>query len=141
SKFGEGWNRTWQVRRADYDKALNDELIKKGVDINFETEVTDVEFNNKNSSTTVVDSNGNTSKIHAKFVTDCSGYGRVLPRQLGLEIPSKLDPHSAIFTHIDDIRRPDGVEGTQISFDSIETEVWLWVIPFSNGKTSVGILG
>ena len=141
SKFGEGWDWTWQVPRADFDKAMTDELIKKGVDISFETEVTHVEFNDKNSITTVVDSNGNTSKIHAKFVIDCSGYGRVLPRQLGLEIPSKLDPHSAIFTHIDDKRRPDGVEGTQISFDIIETEVWLWVIPFSNGKTSVGIVG
>jgi flavin-dependent dehydrogenase len=28
-----------------------------------------------------------------------------------------------------------------ISFDIIETEVWLWVIPFSNGNTSLGIVG
>src|SRR5690606_37184688 len=41
----------------------------------------------------------------------------------------------------DDIRRPEGEEGTLISFDIIETRVWLWVIPFSNGKTSVGIVG
>ena len=28
-----------------------------------------------------------------------------------------------------------------ISFDVLETEVWLWVIPFSNGNTSLGIVG
>ena len=141
NKFGEGWDWTWQIPRADFDKAMTDELQRKGVDIAFETEVTNVVFNGTNSVTTVKDKEGVFSEIHAKFVIDCSGYGRVLPRILQLESPSKLDPHSAIFTHVKDVRRPDGVEGTQISFDIIETEVWLWVIPFSNGNTSIGIVG
>ncbi len=141
NKFGEGWDWTWQIPRADFDKAMTDELQRKGVDIAFETEVTHVEFHGTDSVTTIKDKNGTVSQIHAKFVIDCSGYGRVLPRILNLESPSKLDPHSAIFTHVKDINRPDGVEGTQISFDIIETEVWLWVIPFSNGNTSIGIVG
>jgi len=140
-KFGEGWDWTWQIPRADFDKAMTDELQRKGVDIAFETEVTDVEFNGTDSVTTLKNKEGIISKVHAKFVIDCSGYGRVLPRLLKLESPSKLDPHSAIFTHVKDLNRPEGVEGTQISFDIIETEVWLWVIPFSNGNTSVGIVG
>ncbi len=140
-KFGEGWDWTWQIPRADFDKAMTDELQRKGVDIAFETEVLDVSFNGTDSETTVRNKAGELSTISAKFLIDCSGYGRVLPRLLNLEMPSKLDYHSAIFTHIDDVRRPEGVEGTQISFDIIETEVWLWVIPFSNGKTSVGIVG
>lgn len=141
NKFGEGWDWTWQIPRADFDKAMTDELQRKGVDIAFETEVTHVEFHGTDSITTIKDKNGTVSQIHAKFVIDCSGYGRVLPRILNLESPSKLDPHSAIFTHVKDINRPDGVEGTQISFDIIETKVWLWVIPFSNGNTSIGIVG
>ena len=141
NKFGEGWDWTWQIPRADFDKAMTDELQRKGVDIAFETEVTHVEFHGTDSITTIKDKNGIVSQIHAKFVIDCSGYGRVLPRILNLESPSKLDPHSAIFTHVKDINRPDGVEGTQISFDIIETKVWLWVIPFSNGNTSIGIVG
>jgi len=140
-KFGEGWDWTWQIPRADFDKAMTDELQRKGVDIAFETEVLDVSFNGTDSETTVRNKAGELSTISAKFLIDCSGYGRVLPRLLNLEMPSNLDYHSAIFTHIDDVRRPEGVEGTQISFDIIETEVWLWVIPFSNGKTSVGIVG
>ncbi|WP_312137260.1 NAD(P)/FAD-dependent oxidoreductase [Sphingobacterium sp.] len=140
-KFGEGWDWTWQIPRADFDKAMTDELQRKGVDIAFETEVLDVSFNGTDSETTVRNKAGELSTISAKFLIDCSGYGRVLPRLLNLEMPSKLDYHSAIFTHIDDVRRPEGVEGTQISFDIIETEVWLWVIPFSDGKTSVGIVG
>ncbi|MDA3614791.1 NAD(P)/FAD-dependent oxidoreductase [Polluticaenibacter yanchengensis] len=140
-KFTDGWNWTWQIPRADFDNTMAQEVIKKGIDLEFRAEVTAVEFEGKNSITTVKDKDGNTKKIHAKFIIDSSGYGRVLPRLLDLDYPSGLDPHSSIFTHIKDINRPEGEEGTLISFDILETEVWLWVIPFSNGNTSVGIVG
>ncbi|MNV22754.1 hypothetical protein D3C71_1137420 [compost metagenome] len=58
-----------------------------------------------------------------------------------LDQPSRLSPHSAIFSHVNDVNRPLGQEGSLISFDILETQVWLWVIPFSNGNTSVGIVG
>lgn len=140
-KFSTGWDWTWQIPRADFDKAITDEMQRKGINIQFETEVTHVQFEGTDSITTLQDIDGKESQIRAKFLIDASGYGRVLPRMLHLDAASKLSPHSAIFSHIIDERRPDGVEGTQISFDILETKVWLWVIPFSNGKTSVGIVG
>ena len=140
-KFGEGQNWTWQVPRADFDLTLANAIVDKGADLRYNEEVIDVKFEGKKSTTTVKKQNGEIYQINAKFLIDASGYGRVLPRLLQIDSPSQLNPHSAIFTHIDDIRRPEGREGTQISFDIIETEVWLWVIPFSNGKTSVGIVG
>lgn len=140
-KYGEGWDWTWQIPRADFDDTMAKAAQNLGVKIDFETGVTGIEFDGSNSITTVVNNKGEEHKIHAKFVIDSSGYGRVLPRLLNLEKPSVLSPHSAIFTHINDVNRPEGVEGTQISFDIIDTEVWLWVIPFSNGNTSVGIVG
>ncbi|SHG48864.1 MULTISPECIES: NAD(P)/FAD-dependent oxidoreductase [Flavobacterium] len=140
-KFGEGWDWTWQIPRADFDNTMAQEVVRKGVDLEFETEVLEVTFEGKNSKTIVKDKDGNLKEIHAKFIVDSSGYGRVLPRLLDLDTPSKLDPHSSIFTHVKDINRPEGEEGTQISFDILETEVWLWVIPFSNGNTSLGVVG
>jgi flavin-dependent dehydrogenase len=140
-KFGEGWDWTWQVPRADFDNTMAQEVVRKGIDLEFETEVLEVSFEGKNSKTIVKDKDGNLKEIHAKFIIDSSGYGRVLPRLLDLDTPSKLDPHSSIFTHVKDINRPEGEEGTQISFDILETEVWLWVIPFSNGNTSLGVVG
>lgn len=140
-KFTEGWDWTWQIPRADFDQVMAESLIERGVDIAFETTVTAVSFDeNGHATTQVVDKDGNEATIHSKFVIDCSGYGRVLPRLLNLDAPSKLSPHSAIFSHVKDVRRPEGREGTQISFDIIEREVWLWVIPFSNGNTSLGIV-
>ena len=140
-KFGEGWDWTWQVPRADFDNTMAQEIIRKGIDLEFGSEVLEVSFEGKNSKTIVKDKDGNLKEIHAKFIIDSSGYGRVLPRLLDLDTPSKLDPHSSIFTHVKDINRPEGEEGTQISFDILETEVWLWVIPFSNGNTSLGVVG
>lgn len=140
--FSGGWGWTWQVPRADFDNVLAQELIRKGVDLQFEQEVTDVEFFDGKQLTTVKNKEGESYEIESKFVIDASGYGRVLPRLLNLNSPSKLDDHSSIFTHIkEDNVRPAGEEGTLISFDILEREVWLWVIPFSNGNTSVGIVG
>ncbi|HEX9980528.1 MAG TPA: NAD(P)/FAD-dependent oxidoreductase [Flavobacterium sp.] len=140
-KYGKGWDWTWQVPRADFDNTMAQECIRKGIDLEFESEVTAVEFEGKNSITTIKDKDGNMKQVHAKFIIDSSGYGRVLPRLLDLDTPSKLDPHSSIFTHVLDINRPEGEEGTLISFDVLNTEVWLWVIPFSNGNTSLGVVG
>lgn len=141
-KHTDGWNWTWQVPRADFDKALTDELINKGVDIQFEHEVLDVVIDkNGNSVTTIKDNNGETYKVNAKFIIDSSGYGRVLPRILDLEKPTSIPLHSSIFTHVKDTRRPEGREGTMITFDVLEKEVWFWVIPFSNGITSIGFVG
>lgn len=140
-KFGKGWDWTWQVPRADFDNTLAQETIRKGVDLEFETEVTNVEFSGTDSVTTVKDKDGNISQIGAKFIIDSSGYGRVLPRLLKLDAPSSIPENSSMFTHVKDINRPEGREGTLISFDILETKVWLWIIPFSNGNTSLGVVG
>lgn len=140
-KFTEGWDWTWQVPRADFDNTLAQEIIKKGIDLEFETEVLDVQFEGKTSKTIVRDKDGNSKEITAKFIIDSSGYGRVLPRILKLDAPSSIPENSSMFAHVKDVNRPAGQEGTLISFDILETKVWLWVIPFSDGNTSIGVVG
>jgi flavin-dependent dehydrogenase len=141
-KHGEGWDWTWQVPRADFDNTLATELVKRGVDIAFENEVVDVTIAEDGTSKTMVkDKDGNLLAIRAKYIIDSSGYGRVLPRLLDLDTPSALPKHSSIFTHLVDTKRPEGREGTLITFDVVTDDVWLWVIPFSNGNTSIGFVG
>jgi len=140
-KFTEGWDWTWQVPRADFDNTLAQEIVRKGVNVEFETEVLDVQFEGTNSKTIVRDKDGNLKEISAKFIIDSSGYGRVLPRILKLDAPSSIPENSSMFAHVKDVNRPEGREGTLISFDILETKVWLWVIPFSDGNTSIGVVG
>lgn len=140
-KHSDGWDWTWQAPRADFDHILAKELIKEGVDIAFEHEVVNVEFDEDGASKTFIkDEHGELYCVEAKFIIDSSGYGRVLPRLLGLDKPSTMPQHSSIFTHVKDIKRSPGDEGTLITFDVLDKDTWLWVIPFSNGDTSIGFV-
>jgi len=140
-QYTEGWTWTWQVPRDHFDQVLANEVQKMGVDVAFESSVTAVEFDGSESTTTVVEREGSSYQIKAKYIIDSSGYGRVLPRLLGLEKKLNSPPRKAIFSHLTDSLRPEGADGKQITFVIHKTDVWMWVIPFSNGSTSVGFVG
>lgn len=140
-KFGEGWDWTWQVPRADFDKVLTDDLKMRGVDVRFETEVTSVLYENGFWTIRTKNNSGKKKEIKCKFIIDSSGNGRVLARQLDLEAPPKIYDHSSIFTHINETSRPAGIEGEQITFEVLNTDTWFWYIPFSKGKSSLGFVG
>lgn len=140
-QFTEGYKWTWQVPRGDFDKTLADEVQRKGVTIHFETSVTDIQFEGSNSTTTVVDKNGVTSQIKAKFIVDSSGYGRVIPRLFNLDKPSNLPPRKSMFAHINDPNRMLHNEPNRIMVIVHQPQTWIWIIPFSTGVTSVGFVG
>ncbi|MFL5764238.1 MAG: NAD(P)/FAD-dependent oxidoreductase [Bacteroidia bacterium] len=141
-QFSKGWTWTWQVQRAQFDKILADGVAKKGIPVEFETGVTAIQFNPDESSiTTVEDANGNKRQIEARYIIDCSGYGRVIPNLLGLNKQSSFDPRKTHFTHFKDPNRPPGVEGNRITVLVHRQDVWVWIIPFSTGITSVGYVG
>ena len=140
-QFTPGWNWTWQVPRAEFDKTLADTVEKMGVPLSYETTVTGIEFNGSDSVTTVEDNNGNKSRIEAKFIIDGSGYGRVIPRLFNLDKPSNLQPRRTLFTHVVDTKRSTDDEPNRITIIVHQKGIWIWVIPFSNGLTSVGFVG
>lgn len=141
-QFTKGWTWTWQVPRAEFDLALIEEVARRGVPVAFRTTVQDVVFHGDGSSTSsVVDAEGQSRQIRARFVVDASGYGRVLPRLLGLEAPSSMDLRKAVFAHIRDPKRLEFEEPNRIVVVLMAPGVWVWVIPFSSGVTSVGFVG
>ncbi|PWT78679.1 MAG: pyridine nucleotide-disulfide oxidoreductase [Bacteroidetes bacterium] len=140
-QFTHGWTWTWQVTRADFDKTLADTVEKMGVPISYETTVTAIRFNGSDSVTTVQDASGNVSEIEARFIIDGSGYGRVIPRLFNMDRPSNLPPRKALFTHIVDVKRSMADEPNRITIVVHELGVWIWIIPFATGVTSVGFVG
>jgi flavin-dependent dehydrogenase len=140
-RFTEGWTWTWQVPRADFDKTLADEVERMGVPIEYETSVTEVAFSGSISTTTVVDKYGHSKKIKAKYIIDSSGYGRVLARLLNLDKPSNFPARKSVFCHINDPHRPVGLDANRIRVIALDKDLWCWIIPFSNGNTSVGFVG
>lgn len=135
-----GWNWTWQVTRADFDKTLADTVEAMGVPVCYETTVTAIRFNGSDSVTTVEDIHGNKSEIAARFIVDGSGYGRVIPRLFNLEKNSNLQPRKALFAHTVDARRSMADEPNRITAVVHKPGTWIWIIPFSTGVTSVGFV-
>jgi flavin-dependent dehydrogenase len=140
-QFTKGWEWTWQVPRADFDKTLADTVEKMGVPIDYETAVTAIEFQGADSITTVIDKSGTPSQIRARFIIDGSGYGRVIPRLFKMDKPSNLPTRKALFTHTVDLRREMSDEPNRITIVVHKPAVWIWIIPFSTGVTSLGFVG
>ncbi|CAN5401484.1 NAD(P)/FAD-dependent oxidoreductase [soil metagenome] len=139
-KYGQGWDWTWQVPRADFDWVLAQEVQRKGVKILFNTEVIRVDFQGESSTTLIKDDSGESAEIEAGFIIDASGFGRVLAQQLKLEAEPQIAAHSSVFTHLAEINRPQGKEGELITFEVLATNVWFWYFPFSNGTSSLGFV-
>lgn len=140
-QFSTGWTWTWQVQRAEFDKTLAEEVARMGVEVVYETTVTDIKFHGTDSTTTVQQKDGSQYQINAKFIVDASGYGRVIPRMFNLDRPSNIVPRKTLFAHIKDTRRNDYDEPNRIIVIDHKPELWIWVIPFSTGITSVGYVG
>ncbi|MBC6491885.1 NAD(P)/FAD-dependent oxidoreductase [Flavihumibacter stibioxidans] len=140
-QFTQGWTWTWQVTRADFDKTLADCCVEKDIPLFYETTVTDIRFNGSDSITTVEDRDGNVHTIAAKFIVDGSGYGRVIPKLFNLDRPSSLPSRKALFAHLRDDKRQSVHEPNRITIVTHKPGVWIWVIPFATGITSVGYVG
>lgn len=135
-----GWQYTYQVPRSEFDKTLADTVQARGVEIRFGHGVAAVNFLNSHVEVAVEQPDGVRYNVTARFVLDCSGYGRVLPRLLDLDAPSKYPVRESLFTHVTgDVRPPDQEQG-KIWVCVHPEGAWIWIIPFSNGKTSVGVV-
>lgn len=148
-KFSPGPGTTFQVLRSRFDKILADEAQRQGVELRYLQEVVAADFSGSTPVLQVRDAAtgdcaaGPARSISARFVLDASGYGRVLARLLDLERPTGLTPRKAIFTHVDD-RIDDPAfdrEKILISVHPHEPSIWYWLIPFSDGRCSLGVVG
>ncbi|MES2626115.1 MAG: NAD(P)/FAD-dependent oxidoreductase [Pseudomonadota bacterium] len=142
-KFSKGPGTTYQVKRADFDKRIADEAERQGVPIRYEQEVLSFDEQDDHVVLSVQDKEGKQYQVKAGFVLDASGFGRVLPRLLDLEVPSDFPLRKAIFCHFKDNITDPAHDRTKIlvSVNPVDTSVWYWLIPFSDGTSSFGVVG
>ncbi len=129
----------WQVPRADFDKTLADAAVAQGVPIHFGHEVVHVTAGTR-PVVIVRDPSGEQHTLHARFIIDASGYGRVLPRLLQLDRPSHLPRRDALFAWVAESERPAMPEGGRTWVCMHPDGAWIWVIPFTGHDTSVGVV-
>ncbi|NOS88289.1 MAG: NAD(P)-binding protein [Methylococcaceae bacterium] len=142
-KFSAGFPTTFQVQRDRFDALLATEAQRQGVVIHWQHQVVAADFAHAKPMLTVVDAEANTYQLEADFVLDASGFGRVLPRLLALESPSQFPVRQALFTHIEDNIDCPHYDRQQIRIvvHPEMADVWFWLIPFSNGRSSLGVVG
>lgn len=142
-KFTPGPGHAYHVERAQFDQILANCADQAGVKVIFNATVKKVSNQFNNSLVEYEEPDGSIKKIKSKFILDASGYGRVLPRLLGIDKPSSLEPKASLFTHIKDGIKL-GVHNraeTLITTHPDNRRVWFWLICFSNGRSSVGVVG
>ncbi|TFH10379.1 MAG: NAD(P)/FAD-dependent oxidoreductase [Nitrosomonadales bacterium] len=138
-----GPSTTFQVLRSRFDQVLANTAVEQGVDIRFGKKVTGVSFDSNGSSKlTIENESGKSSTLTANYLLDASGFGRVLPRLLDLELPSELPIRQSVFTHIEDNICGDHFDRNKILIviHPQYHDVWYWLIPFSNGRCSLGVV-
>lgn len=140
TQFTKGWNKTWQMQRARFDKCLTDNLEKRGVDLRFQHTVQSITFEGSDSTTTIINEEGEEFQIKARFIMDASGYGRVIPRLFQLDRPSELPPRKTLLVHLKDPNRQQYQQPDRIHVIVQQLQTWIWLIPFSDGTTSVGFV-
>lgn len=141
-KFSAGPGTTFQVKRADFDKRLADCAADQGVNICYKHEVVHLEELDDGYLVEIKDENSKVYQVKADFILDASGFGRVLPRLLNLELPSDLPMRQSVFCHIKDniTNKKYDREKILVSVHPDNPEVWYWLIPFSDGTASIGVV-
>lgn len=141
-KFTPGWATTYQVKRADFDKVLADEAERMGAEIRYGYTTTAFEGGEQGVKLSYTGPDGE-GVLRARFCLDASGYGRVLPRLLSIDRPSDWPVRQALFTHVEDnIDCPDYDRNKILITTHPEMrDVWFWLIPFSDGTASMGVVG
>jgi len=140
-KFSSGCSFTFQVPRAQFDQVLANEAARKGAKILFEVEIIAIDISGERPVVTA--RAGDEITTHQpRFVLDASGFGRTLPRLLDLDRPSDFPERAALFVHVKDNIVSGGFDRQKIrvGVHPTKADVWSWLIPFSNGNASLGIV-
>ncbi len=132
------FSHSFQVPRDEFDEVLLDHARSLGADARERWVVTKLRFDGTRAiGALATDPEGQEHSIDADFVVDASGRDALTARARRgtVKIP-KLDK-TALFSHFHHVPRAAGVEGGDIDI-LVAQEGWFWVIPFKDGRTSVG---
>ena len=123
----------FQVKRAEFDKILFDNACAAGVDAHENTRVTAVEFGADGTPTVRAGDRTWTPR----YLIDASGRDTFLANKLKLKQKNAKHASAAVFSHFEGVRMREGRDAGNVSIYR-HTHGWLWLIPLSEGITSIG---
>jgi len=129
----------FQVDRAVYDKILLDHAKEAGCEVCEGVRVLEIEREGDAATGLTLDSG---TRVQARYYVDASGHSGILRRAVGVKTDSPTSLQNiAIWDYWQnaDWAVEIGVGGTRIQVLSLDYG-WLWFIPLSPTRTSVGLV-
>jgi flavin-dependent dehydrogenase len=141
-EFAKSWDdrhpMAYQVKRADFDLLLLRHCEQAGAVVREETAIREVLFEGGRAVGVVARGrDGGEEEVRAHAVVDASGQTAFLSRKLGTRRFDAKLKRAAVFAHYEGVPRPPGKQAGDILLPT-EEGVWYWIIPFSDGTSSVG---
>jgi len=136
---------SFHVDRKIFDERLLNNARTHGVDVQEETKVTNVRFDEAADCVEVTSrqGNGGSQKQRARFLIDASGRSSFLASSNGWRVPNQGFERTAIWTHWSDVRKmTHGLEqgSALIIYLGGEKRGWIWVFPLSDGHVTAGVV-
>lgn len=132
--------RTWQVRRADFDKMLADHAAELGAKTFFETNARGlIREDGRITGVKAETKSGEELIFSAKVVLDASGRNLFSVSKTDWREPDKVLKKMACWTYYKGAKR-DGVDGTATTVAYLPEKGWFWYIPLPDDVVSVGVV-
>jgi flavin-dependent dehydrogenase len=128
----------FHVKREEFDKLLFEHARQAGVDAREAVKVERIEFDAAQRPVRV-HARGEAGElvVRPRFTIDASGRDALFGSKLGLKKRNKRHQSAAVFSHYTGVPRRDGDDAGNVTICRHE-HGWLWLIPLSDGTTSVG---
>ena len=130
------YQRSYQVKRAEFDNVLLRNAAMCGVEVREETAVASVNVDDPQRAIVTTKSG---ESLEARFVVDASGHGTVLGQRVGNREDAKELKKIAFFAHFKGVPRPDGRDAGNTVIVVLRN-AWFWLIPVSADIMSVGLV-
>ncbi len=126
-------NFAFQVKRAEFDKILFDNARAAGVETYENTRVTAVDF----AEDDAIAVHAGDRRWAPRYLIDASGRDTFLANKLKLKQKNDKHASAAVFSHYEGVRMREGRDAGNVSIYRHD-HGWLWLIPLSEGVTSIG---
>ena len=127
-------DRSYQVRRAEFDKILLDHAAEKGAEVREETAVEKIEFTDDEVRLTLA-----SETVRARYVIDASGRNSIVGTHFKLRKNYTHLQKLSVFAHYDGVAREEGRDGTLTRMVRA-ADRWFWSIPLTENRTSIGVV-
>ena len=139
--FRKAWDASrpsaWQVKRKDFDGLLAAHAAACGATVRRGVTVADVVFEGERAAGVRVAGPGGPEAIAAKVVVDATGQAAFLASRLKIRRQDTNLRKAALYAHFTGVWRGAGDRAGDILLPFLP-DVWYWLIPFSDGTSSVG---